>query len=154
MLDYIAGDNTVFEARALEQLSRDGQLVAFRHYGFWQCMDTLRDVRLLERLWTEGRGRGAPRREGLENFWGGQWHGRRFLVRPTSADHRPYRFQGKLAFALAHAAGGGSDWLFARPANGAEPVCLGSGGRGIVDLRGDLRISTVCGWRWPSMSRK
>jgi len=54
VLDYIAGDNIVFEREPLEQLSRDGQLVAFRHYGFWQCMDTLRDVRLLERLWTEG----------------------------------------------------------------------------------------------------
>lgn len=55
VLDYIAGDNIVFEREPLEQLSRDGQLVAFRHYGFWQCMDTLRDVRLLERMWTEGR---------------------------------------------------------------------------------------------------
>ncbi len=55
VLDYIAGDNIVFEKEPLERLSRDGQLVAYRHQGFWQCMDTLRDVRLLERLWAEGR---------------------------------------------------------------------------------------------------
>lgn len=54
VMDYIASDNTVFEREPLEQLARDGQLVAYRHEGFWQCMDTLRDVRLLERLWSEG----------------------------------------------------------------------------------------------------
>lgn len=50
-LDYIEGDETVFEREPLERLARDGQLVAYRHHGFWQCMDTLRDVRLLESLW-------------------------------------------------------------------------------------------------------
>ncbi len=54
VLDYIAGDRIVFEREPLESLSRDGQLVAYRHQGFWQCMDTLRDVRLLERLWEDG----------------------------------------------------------------------------------------------------
>jgi glucose-1-phosphate cytidylyltransferase len=38
----------------MERLAADGQLVAYRHEGFWQCMDTLRDVRLLETLWAEG----------------------------------------------------------------------------------------------------
>ena len=54
VMDYIGGDNIVFEREPLEQLARDGQLVAYRHQGFWQCMDTLRDVRLLERMWSEG----------------------------------------------------------------------------------------------------
>ena len=54
VLDYIDGDRIVFEREPLESLSRDGQLVAYRHQGFWQCMDTLRDVRLLERMWEDG----------------------------------------------------------------------------------------------------
>jgi glucose-1-phosphate cytidylyltransferase len=45
----------VLEADALEQLASDRQLAAYRHEKFWQCMDTLRDKRLLENLWHEGR---------------------------------------------------------------------------------------------------
>jgi glucose-1-phosphate cytidylyltransferase len=55
VLDYIAGDQTPFEHEPLERLAEDGQLVAYRHEDFWQCMDTLRDVRLLESLWQSGR---------------------------------------------------------------------------------------------------
>ena len=55
VLDYIEGDETPFEYAPLERLAADGQLVAYRHDDFWQCMDTLRDVRLLETLWREGR---------------------------------------------------------------------------------------------------
>ena len=51
VVDYIEGDDTVFEHEPLERLAQDGQLAAYRHAGFWQCMDTLRDVRLLEGLW-------------------------------------------------------------------------------------------------------
>lgn len=51
VLDYIAGDETFFEREPLEKLAEDGQLVAYRHNDFWQCMDTLRDVKLLESLW-------------------------------------------------------------------------------------------------------
>ena len=54
VLDYIRGDATIFEREPLERLAADGQLMAYRHHGFWQCMDTLRDVRYLERLWNEG----------------------------------------------------------------------------------------------------
>jgi len=57
VLDYIEGDNTVWERGPLENLAADGQLVAYRHEEFWQCMDTLRDVKLLDSLWSEG---GAP----------------------------------------------------------------------------------------------
>jgi len=51
----IAGDSTVWEQEPLEGLARDGQLSAYRHDGFWQPMDTLRDHRHLEQLWTSGR---------------------------------------------------------------------------------------------------
>jgi glucose-1-phosphate cytidylyltransferase len=54
VLDYIAGDETHWEQEPLERLAADGQLVAYRHDDFWQCMDTLRDVRLLESLWANG----------------------------------------------------------------------------------------------------
>ncbi len=48
---YIDNDATMFEQAPLEQLARKGQLAALRHDGFWQCMDTLRDVRFLNNLW-------------------------------------------------------------------------------------------------------
>jgi len=54
VLDYLAGDDTVLEREPLERLARDKQLVAYRHDDFWQCMDTLRDARLLESLWQSG----------------------------------------------------------------------------------------------------
>ena len=51
----IDGDQTVFERSPLESLARSGELMAFRHGGFWKCMDTLRDKKLLNELWDEGR---------------------------------------------------------------------------------------------------
>ncbi|MFO0902213.1 MAG: glucose-1-phosphate cytidylyltransferase [Pirellulales bacterium] len=55
VLDLIpADDGKSFERVTLEQLAQDGQLMAYRHDGFWQCMDTLRDVNLLEKLWSGG----------------------------------------------------------------------------------------------------
>jgi glucose-1-phosphate cytidylyltransferase len=53
IFDYIANDDSNLEADALEYLAPNRQLAAFRHDQFWQCMDTLRDKRLLERLWLE-----------------------------------------------------------------------------------------------------
>ena len=55
VFDRIAGDSTVWEREPLEGLARDRQLQAFRHEGFWQPMDTLRDKRDLEELWESGR---------------------------------------------------------------------------------------------------
>jgi glucose-1-phosphate cytidylyltransferase len=55
VFDYIEGDHTVWEAEPLEHLARDGQLHVYRHKGFWQCMDTLRDKQSLERQWQEDR---------------------------------------------------------------------------------------------------
>ncbi len=54
VLNLIEGDETVLERDVLSQVAADGQLRAFRHEGFWQCMDTLRDVRTLEALWEQG----------------------------------------------------------------------------------------------------
>ena len=55
VIDRIGGDDTVWEQEPLESLARDGQLSAFRHEGFWQPMDTLRDKRHLEELWASGQ---------------------------------------------------------------------------------------------------
>ena len=55
VLEYISGDDMPFERDPLERLARDGQLRAYRHAGFWQPMDTLRDKRLLEELWRSGQ---------------------------------------------------------------------------------------------------
>ena len=54
IFDYIDGDETQWERQPLERLAADGELMAFRHESFWQCMDTLRDKKLLERLWSSG----------------------------------------------------------------------------------------------------
>ena len=51
IFDYIAGDKTIFERDPLEKLAREGQLIAWRHEGFWQAMDTMREKKLLEHLW-------------------------------------------------------------------------------------------------------
>ncbi len=53
--DYVDDDSVIWEREPMERLAADGQLVAYRHDGFWQCMDTLRDVRLLNGLWEEGK---------------------------------------------------------------------------------------------------
>jgi glucose-1-phosphate cytidylyltransferase len=55
VLDYIGGDDDSFEIDVLPRLVAGGQLAAYRHEKFWQCMDTLRDKRLLEAMWQEGR---------------------------------------------------------------------------------------------------
>lgn len=54
VFDYIDGDDTMFEHAPLERLARDGQLGAYRHESFWQCMDTMREKHLLQKLWDSG----------------------------------------------------------------------------------------------------
>jgi len=54
VFDYIDGDDTQWERGPMEKLAADGQLMAFKHRSFWQCMDTLRDKKLLEKLWANG----------------------------------------------------------------------------------------------------
>lgn len=55
IMDYIHGDATILEREPLETIAVQGQLKAFRHNGFWQCMDTLRDKELLEKLLSNGQ---------------------------------------------------------------------------------------------------
>lgn len=54
VLDYISGDDTVFEQAPLESLAGDNKLFTFRHHGFWKCMDTLRDKKQLNDMWGKG----------------------------------------------------------------------------------------------------
>jgi len=54
VMDYIEGDATVWERQPLERLAKDGELAAYRHGGFWQPMDTMRDKNVLESLWQSG----------------------------------------------------------------------------------------------------
>ena len=54
VIDYIEGDSTTFEKEPLERLSSEGQLMAYKHPGFWQCMDTMRDKQILDEMWESG----------------------------------------------------------------------------------------------------
>ncbi|HEY4329153.1 MAG TPA: glucose-1-phosphate cytidylyltransferase [Phycisphaerae bacterium] len=55
IMDYIHGDEVIFERGPLERLAADGELAAYRHEGFWQPMDTIREKQLLEDLWQSGK---------------------------------------------------------------------------------------------------
>ncbi|MBK7859036.1 MAG: glucose-1-phosphate cytidylyltransferase [Archangiaceae bacterium] len=55
VLERIEGDSTSFESDVLTQLAQEKQLAAFKHPGFWQCMDTIRDKKFLESLWADGQ---------------------------------------------------------------------------------------------------
>ena len=58
MLDYLSSDEGCFlEREPLQRLAKDGELAAYKHYDFWQCMDTLRDNQKLNQMWKEGRAR-------------------------------------------------------------------------------------------------
>ena len=54
VVNYIDGDQTAWEFESLEKIAADGQLAAYQHEDFWQSMDTLRDVNVLEKFWREG----------------------------------------------------------------------------------------------------
>ena len=55
VIDYIEGDSTQWEREPIEALVREGQLMAYRHEGFWQCMDTIHEKRQLEKLWASNQ---------------------------------------------------------------------------------------------------
>lgn len=55
VLDYISDDSVMFEREPMEKLAADGQLMCYKHNGFWQCMDTMRDKERLENLWAENK---------------------------------------------------------------------------------------------------
>jgi len=54
-IDYVESDETIWERAAVPRLTEDGQLMGYKHYGFWSCMDTLKEKRLLEELWNSGK---------------------------------------------------------------------------------------------------
>lgn len=54
VLDYIEDDTIMLEREPMEKLAGEGQLACYKHYGFWQCMDTMRDKEKLEKLWASG----------------------------------------------------------------------------------------------------
>ena len=54
-LDYIDGDHTIWERDPVERLAHAGEMVGFKHYGFWSCMDTLKEKEYLEDLWQSGK---------------------------------------------------------------------------------------------------
>ena len=54
-IDYIEGDSTILEKKPLETVAKKGQLMAYKHSGFWQCMDTVREKETLEKLWAAGQ---------------------------------------------------------------------------------------------------
>ena len=53
--DYILDDSTIWERDPMEKLASNGELGAYKHYGFWHPMDTLRDKQILEKMWSEGQ---------------------------------------------------------------------------------------------------
>ncbi|MBI4687491.1 MAG: glucose-1-phosphate cytidylyltransferase [Nitrospirae bacterium] len=55
VIDYIEDDETIWERSPIEKLALDGELMGYRHYGFWSCMDTLKEKNLLEELWRGGK---------------------------------------------------------------------------------------------------
>ena len=55
VIDYIDGDQTVWERDTVETLAREGHMAGYRHYGFWSCMDTIRERNFLEDLWRSGK---------------------------------------------------------------------------------------------------
>lgn len=55
IFQYLSGDDSILEVDALERLASENQLAAYRHEGFWQCMDTLREKKILENLWQSGK---------------------------------------------------------------------------------------------------
>jgi len=54
-IDYIEDDESIWERTPVERLAHDGQLVGYRHDGFWSCMDTLKEKKFLEELWNSGQ---------------------------------------------------------------------------------------------------
>lgn len=54
IFNYLKNDSTVFETEPMEKLADDNELMSFKHEGFWQCMDSLREKEILEEMWTKG----------------------------------------------------------------------------------------------------
>ncbi len=92
VFDYLDGDSCVLEKSPLERLSKDGQLRAFCHNGFWQPMDTLREKQMLEEMWNSNKAPWKGTQD--DNFFGG-------LSRQKGSSDRTYRFQGSVVRKVA-----------------------------------------------------
>jgi len=88
VFSYMGGDETVLERDVLEMLANEGQLMAYPHAGFWQCMDTIRDVQLLQSLWEQ---------EGPHGRLGNDGGKPGFLAGPPDAGHWGDGACGRLA---------------------------------------------------------
>ncbi|GAB4230499.1 MAG: glucose-1-phosphate cytidylyltransferase [Stanieria sp.] len=88
VFDYIDGDDTQWEKEPLERLAREGQLMAYKHDSFWQCMDTLRDKRRLESLWSSGQAPWKTWEENNENTGNGSQRIHRNDSNPDVAQQR------------------------------------------------------------------
>ncbi|BAU66603.1 glucose-1-phosphate cytidylyltransferase [Stanieria sp. NIES-3757] len=88
VFDYIDGDDTQWEKEPLERLAREGQLMAYKHDSFWQCMDTLRDKRRLESLWSSGQAPWKKWEENNENTGNGSQRLHRNDSNPDVAQQR------------------------------------------------------------------
>jgi glucose-1-phosphate cytidylyltransferase len=93
VFDYLGDDTTVLEREPLERLAADGELMAYRHAGFWQPMDTLRDKELLEKLWNTCN---APWK-----IWSDRDGGLRVLPLPASPGDGPDGLQRRVAGKVA-----------------------------------------------------
>lgn len=82
VFEHFVKEDCSLESDVLEKLAAEGQLAAYRHEGFWQCMDTLRDKRLLESMWQEGR---APWKVWDEREFS------RHVPQPAGVPHRAHR---------------------------------------------------------------
>jgi glucose-1-phosphate cytidylyltransferase len=93
VFDYLDGDSSVLEREPLERLAANGQLMAYRHSGFWQPMDTLRDKDYLEKLWSTGK---APWK-----IWSDRDGGLDVLCGPASSGHGPDGLQRRVVGKVA-----------------------------------------------------
>ena len=111
LFDYLDDDPTcVLEQKPLQRLATAGQLMAYKHTGFWQCMDTTRDLEILQKLWASGHG---P----VETLVGRLFRLNHVTIRNLSQSHdphhRPHRLQRLVAGGMVTFARGEGCWLFA-----------------------------------------
>ncbi len=123
VLDLVDGPETVWEAGPLERLARGGELMGYRHDGFWQPMDTLRDKIYLDELWK-------TRQRAVEALVSAAWRGRRVLVTGHTG------FKGSWLSLWLHALGAEVTGFALAAAERAEPVRGGADRRARPPCRG------------------
>ena len=111
IFDYLTEEqNCDLEYGPLEKIAQEGQLMVYKHHGFWACMDTLRDMDYLNGLWEKNQA--CMEAMVTADFW----HGKRVLVTGHTG------FKGCLAIALAETLRRSDNRLFLRPSHSAQPV--------------------------------